>query len=252
MSKKKQNRSKKRQNDLPQMPPMWEDFKARGLAATDKDPKEIIRFIAERNAHTILLLGAGTERQQDNIADEAAIFFVRFSALFGNNRRLIKQIEENWPQKPLIFRVAAEVLEHKSWRPISEKLAKNVLIMSDYILQMREDRYLSTSQMTMSSGDQLFFPRTIPHGDLRSVEVCIIGAILDEGLEKQGSIVFRHGDDSKEEYIIEGVLCRNGDFFGLPADSMKAVSEMMPDGTTKADPTATYRMPPVIFQPPKG
>lgn len=159
-------------------------------------------------------------------------------------------MDENWSQKPLIFRIGAGGLGLKSWRPISARVAKNVLTLADYIFRMGEDRYLTLGADEESQ--QLFIPRTVPQGLLRNLEACITSAILDVGMAHQGSIIFRHGDDRQRKYIVEGVFCNNGDFFALPAESIKSAHELMPHGTIEADPTATYRMPQVIFQPPKA
>lgn len=242
-----------KKNKTPKRLTIWEEFQEQGLATDGQAPDKIIQFLSIQNARLLGMTACATQEQIDAISDEAAIFFVRFSSIFGDNKKLIRKIEENWPQKPLIFRVAQDVLSLKSWKPIRAKLAKNVLTLADYIFRTLEDRYLTISCGPSEDASQQYqFPKTVPPKDLYSLEACIICTILDAGLASEGSIVFRHGDNEKAQYILEGVVCRKGDFLAIPAESMKVAYETMPDGTAEPDPTVTYRTPPVIFQSPKS
>lgn len=240
----------KRKNNKPQEKTFWEEFEARGLAAEGQDPKEIIGFISERNAQILGVFGIGNDELVSSAIDEAAIFFVRFSSIFGGNRKLLRQMEENWPQKPLLFRVAQESLGLDTWKPLPADLSKNVLVMADYIFQTREDRYLTVGGV--DGPQQYFFPRAVPQRGLLNMEASIISVVLDAALDPQGSLIFRHGDGDKEKFTVEGVICRYGNFFPLPTQEMRAVSELMPNGEPREDPTATYRTPPLIFQPTNG
>lgn len=202
--------------------------------------REILDFLDTENSRAMLQISMTDDSlPPTSLGEECAMFLDYFDAWYRPVAGLMRKIQRNWPDAPLVFRIGASfrAATHESSRlHLMDRQLKNCRLLTDYLFRLEGTRTLFFLEHD-GTHDRVEIPFHLQEDDLDDMEDSVLQKVVHLA-EYGGKLLFRFPSSTEGIHIFNGFRFRDGNIHKIPASELQTFARKIPDVEIPDDDTA--------------